>query len=175
MTDWAKGFLPKCNWDDSFKDLTYCPRIFGDPETIKEWEKTGHNIQNAMGDQYTDASGHLAWADEICDSFELDQASYQILKIRPGTVIPLHQDPYSSYMKIKNIEDVDQICRASIFLEDWKSGHYLEVDGQPIINYKKGEYVIWKSQTPHLVANVGNQDRYTLIITGIKNENTQFQ
>jgi hypothetical protein len=53
-------------------------------------------------------------------------------------------------------------------LEDWKSGHYLEVMGVPYIGWKAGQVVEWTYDAPHMAANIGLEDRYTLQITGHK-------
>ena len=59
-----------------------------------------------------------------------------------------------------------KIRRAIVFLEDWKSGHYLELQGKPIVEWKKGFTVIGAYDAPHMAANIGLNPRYTLQITG---------
>jgi hypothetical protein len=71
------------------------------------------------------------------------------------------------YRKKFNLE-LNQIHRVLIFLEDWKSGHYFEVDGQPFFNYKAGTFVAWYGNTKHMAANIGQDMRYTLQLTGWK-------
>mgnify|MGYP001387133250 FL=1 len=56
--------------------------------------------------------------------------------------------------------------RIIVFLEDWKSGHYFELDGKPIMDYKAGTYVEWSADVEHMAANIGVDYRYTLQITG---------
>jgi hypothetical protein len=51
-------------------------------------------------------------------------------------------------------------------LEDWKPGHYLEIDGVGVVNWVAGDYFMWESNVPHAAANIGIEDRYTLQITG---------
>ena len=58
------------------------------------------------------------------------------------------------------------IRRALVLLEDWKSGHYLEAMGEPVVGWRAGQVVEWTYDTPHSAANVGFADRYTLQITG---------
>jgi hypothetical protein len=53
-----------------------------------------------------------------------------------------------------------------VLLEDWKSGHYLEVMDRPIVNWQAGQVVEWTYDTPHMAANIGLEPRYTLQITG---------
>ena len=56
--------------------------------------------------------------------------------------------------------------RVLVFLEDWKSGHYFELDGIPIVNWKAGDYYQWTGATKHMASNIGVDDRYTLQLTG---------
>ena len=58
------------------------------------------------------------------------------------------------------------IVRATVMLEDWKPGHYLEVNSVPYVNWRAGDTVEWVYDTPHMAANIGLEDRYTLQITG---------
>jgi hypothetical protein len=51
-------------------------------------------------------------------------------------------------------------------MEDWKSGHYMEVDGNPIVNWNRGDYVMWNYDVPHYAGNFGIEPRYTMQITG---------
>ena len=60
------------------------------------------------------------------------------------------------------------IYRALVLLEDWKSGHYLEVTEQPVVGWAAGTVVEWTYDAPHMAANIGLEDRYTLQITGHK-------
>ena len=91
--------------------------------------------------------------------------------MNPGTVLPRHEDTYARYRVIHNIRDVNSIWRAVVFLQDWQSGHYFEIDDTPVTEWAAGEYALWQGDTPHLAANMGHEPRYTLQITGIPNEN----
>jgi len=53
-----------------------------------------------------------------------------------------------------------------VFLDDWQSGHYFDVDDTPVLQWRAGEGVVWENHTPHSAANVGVTNRYTLQITG---------
>jgi len=33
------------------------------------------------------------------------------------------------------------------------------------VNWTKGEYIMWRGDTPHIAANVGSTNRYTMQIT----------
>lgn len=81
--------------------------------------------------------------------------------------MPNHSDLYKRYIELFNLQGKEQtIRRALVLLEDWKSGHYLEAIGEPIVNWVAGTVVEWPYDTPHMAANIGLEDRYTLQITG---------
>jgi hypothetical protein len=84
-----------------------------------------------------------------------------------GTVMPVHSDLYKRYIELFDLAGKEQsIRRALVLMEDWKPGHYLEVNGTPYVNWQAGTTVEWQYDTPHSAANIGLQDRYTLQITG---------
>ena len=88
-----------------------------------------------------------------------------------GTILPIHRDLYLKYINLFNLTGCEHtIRRAIILLEDWKSGHYLEVQGTPILNWTAGTVVEWTYDTPHMAANIGLDPRYTLQITGHVND-----
>ena len=60
------------------------------------------------------------------------------------------------------------IYRAIVFLEDWSSGHYSEINGNPFVGWRAGDCLVWRYDTPHMAANLGDLPRYTLQITGHK-------
>ena len=93
----------------------------------------------------------------------------------PGTTLPNHSDTYARFREIYNIKDPSKIFRAVVFLENWQSGHYFEVNEDPVVEWAAGETVIWQYDTKHLAANIGNTDRYTLQITGVPVENIFVQ
>ena len=81
--------------------------------------------------------------------------------------MPVHSDLYKRYIELFDLAGKEQsIRRALVLLEDWKPGHYLEVNGAPYVNWQAGTTVEWPYDTPHSAANIGLQDRYTLQITG---------
>lgn len=106
------------------------------------------------------------WALNIRDGFSLRKTAATIHKIKPGHYLPLHHDLYTTYKKINNIIDED-IYRLIVFLEDWKPGHMLDIDGIIYNQWRAGDYVGWTNATLHAAYNLGTEDRYTLQITGI--------
>jgi nitrite reductase/ring-hydroxylating ferredoxin subunit len=60
----------------------------------------------------------------------------------------------------------ENVYRVLIMMEDWKPGHYLEVDGVGVVNWRAGDYYMWENFCPHAASNIGIDDRYSLQITG---------
>ena len=81
--------------------------------------------------------------------------------------MPVHRALYKRYIELFNLQGREtSIRRALLLLEDWKPGHYLEVDGKSYVNWRAGKTVEWYYDIPHMAANIGLEDRYSLQITG---------
>jgi len=111
-----------------------------------------------------------SWNQKFIDLFEsqgwkdIGTAYY---RMPTGTVMPTHSDLYVRYIDIFKLKGQENnIRRAIVLVEDWKSGHYLEVLGNPVVNWQAGTVVEWTYNTPHMAANIGPEPRYTLQITG---------
>jgi hypothetical protein len=89
--------------------------------------------------------------------------------IRPGKILPWHQDAYKIYCEKRGITDLSCITRVIVFIEDWQFGHGLHVDSRSIGAWQRGDWISWQGNAPHLVINLGQAPRYTLQITGITN------
>lgn len=81
-----------------------------------------------------------------------------IVKIMPGRFIAPHVD------RLRN--HGDGAVRINVFLQDRLFGHYFEMDGEVWTDYKKGDYTKIPFGTPHIVANLGYEPRYTAQISG---------
>lgn len=154
-----------------FKNLTYKNKSFNDPSAVKKWKDIGHLYEKYTGLMIDQTSSIPNWCINISNSFDLKNPTATLYCMTPGTILPNHKDLYLKYKEIFSLgKNYSDIFRVIVFLEDWKSGHYLEVDEVPIVNWKKGNYVMWKYDAQHIAANIGSENRYTLQITGIKND-----
>ena len=163
---WIKGSVNPV-WDNSFKEFVYVRQpLTQDEET--EWRTAGYTNTYFTGMMYDSTNPMPSWCHEIAKTLELTNCGFVFYKMPTGVVMPTHIDHFSRYCKVFNVER-DSVWRAIIFLEDWKPGHYFEIDGKAIIDYSKGDYVLWSNDSPHAASNIGLEDRYTLQITGTKN------
>jgi hypothetical protein len=156
-------------WDDQYKYLDYQTEEFNNPADIKLWQSHGYpdKFTGAMCDmrrpqpswnqKFVDYFAALGWQDIGTSYYRMDT----------GTVLPVHRDLYKKYVELFDLQGREYtIRRAIVFLEDWTSGHYLELKGVPITGWRRGFTVIWAYDEPHMAANIGVTPRYTLQITG---------
>ncbi len=154
-----------------FKNLNYKNKSFNDPKTVEKWKDIGHIYEKYTGLMVDQTNPIPEWCNIIASNFNFKHPTATLYCMTPGTILPNHKDLYLKYKEIFSLsENFSNIFRSIVFLEDWKSGHYLEVDESPIVNWKRGDYVMWKYDSEHIAANIGSENRYTLQITGIKND-----
>jgi len=163
---WEIGTIPEGIIDNSFKKLNYLNENFNDEETIKEWKSIYGDIFST-GEMADYRQTLPEWTNDIINFLNLSLAGASYYHMKPGIILPYHQDIYKKYIEHFKITNTSKIHRAIIFLEDWKPGHIFEINEYPIVNYRAGTFVMWQYDTPHLAANIGPYSRYTLQITGI--------
>lgn len=166
---WCRFCLPVV-WHD-FQTLEFSNEPFNDSATVQQWRHLGYTQTKFTGDLYDMRRPTPAWMPAIALALPWKHFSWSLYRMTPGCVLPNHRDTYKKFCEIYDIQNLDSIYRAVIFLADWQSGHYLEVSGQPVTNWSAGEGVIWQNDVEHLAANVGHTDRFTLQITGVPDEN----
>ena len=156
-------------WDDEYKTLQYVNETFNDQHQLSVWQKSGYS-NRFTGDMCDMRSTQPTWNQRFIDIFagqgwkDIGTSYY---RMNTGTVLPTHSDLYVKYIDLFNLQGQEHtIYRAVVFLEDWQPGHYAEYDGQPFVNWRAGAVVTWRYDTPHMAANLGDQPRYTLQITG---------
>lgn len=164
---WVKGHIDPI-WDKSYKKFPYVRQPLSD-ELINTWRLQGHTNEHFNGLMYDSTNPMPAWTDEISQKLNLINCGFVFYKMPAGIIMPSHIDHFSRYSKVFNV-DKNKVYRAIIFLEDWRSGHYFEINNTPIVDHKAGDYVFWSWEETHSVANIGIEDRYTLQITGCLNE-----
>jgi hypothetical protein len=150
-----------------FNNLKYITKPFNDIEAIKKWKKLGHNYDKYTGLMRDQSQKLPDWCFNVSKQIPLKNSLITLYCMTPGTIMPEHSDTYIKYRELMKLKTTDDVGRAVMFLEDWKSGHYFEIDGTPIVNWKKGDYILWKNDTSHIAANLGKENRYTMQVTGI--------
>ena len=156
-------------WNDEYKRLDYVREAFNDQASVDTWREQGYTgpftgymadmrtLQPKWNDKFIKIYQEMGWRD-IGTSY---------YRMTTGTVLPTHSDLYVKYVDLYNLKGQEhRIRRAVVFLEDWKLGHYSEINGTGFVNWRAGDVLEWSYDTPHAAANIGIEDRYTLQITG---------
>lgn len=156
-------------WDEEFKTLNYIQEPFNDPVSVNRWMTQGY--QSKICGELCDMRHQLPeWASKFIEMYEArgwKNIGLAFYRMRTGTVMPVHSDLYKKYIEIFQLQGQEKnIKRALLLLEDWKPGHYLEVAGKPHVLWTAGHTVEWVYDVPHMAANIGLEDRYSLQITG---------
>lgn len=156
-------------WDNSYQSLDYSVEPFNNSADVNKWKALGFpgKFTGAMCDM---RRPQPVWNQQIISQFEellgWQDIGTSYYRMDPGTILPWHQDTYRRYIEIFKLDNPQSVHRAVVFLEDWASGHYLEINGEPVVKWSAGDVVTWQYDTPHLAANMGSTPRYTLQITG---------
>lgn len=162
---WIRGHVTPC-WSNEYKNFTYVNQPLTNKE-LSNWVQAGYTHKNFTGKMYNSKNPMPAWVENISAEIGLTNCGYVFYKMQTCDIMPVHVDHFQRYCEFFHVNRKDA-WRAIVFLEDWKSGHYFEVDGVAICNYKKGDFILWSADTPHAASNIGIDDRYTLQITGTK-------
>lgn len=155
-------------WQHQHRGLNYIHEPFNDNQSVQKWLALGFENQRFTGDLYDMRQSEPGCIAKFRQSVTLQNLSWSFYRMKPGTVLPEHSDTYAKFCELYRIDDIDRVRRYVVFLEDWQSGHYFEIDQVPIMNWSAGDTVWWEGSCPHIAANIGCTDRYTLQLTGIK-------
>ena len=160
--------IPKF-WDDEFKHLSYIQESFNDTESVSRWLAQGY-ANKFTGDMCDMRSPQPSWNQKFIDIYQemgWKDIGTSYYRMGTGTILPTHSDLYLRYIELFKLQGKEsRIRRAIVFLEDWRPGHYSEVNDHPRVKWKAGDVVEWKYDLPHMAANLGTEPRYTLQITG---------
>ena len=162
---WVQGRIDPW-WRFEHRELDYRNEPFNDDRAIQTWRDLGFTQTRFTGDMYDMRRPEPDWIAPFREHFPLQNFSWSFYRMPPGSVLPRHQDTYQRFREVHRLSADVVIMRAIVFLEDWQSGHYLEMDGAPVVEWRAGDWVCWGNDFPHLAANMGSSDRYTLQITG---------
>lgn len=153
-------------WTNEYKKFNYTRQPVSEQEE-KTWISQGYDyVKSFTGSMYDNRNPMPKWVDTFKDGFGLYKQAYTFYRMDTLEIMPTHSDHYRTYMKLNNAEYKD-VYRVVVMLEDWKPGHYFELDGVGYVNWKAGDWFKWKGDVPHAASNIGIDPRYTLQITGV--------
>jgi len=159
-----KGHVSKF-WNDDFKKFNFVRQPIMDSE-IAQWRDMGYDhVKSFSGSMYDNRNPMPSWVTNLESMFGMYNQTYTFYRMDTLEIMPVHIDHYNTYCKINNTTS-DNVERVILMLEDWKPGHYFELDGVGYVNWKAGDWFKWRGDVPHAASNIGVESRYTLQITG---------
>ena len=153
---------------NDFKSLNY-QKDYNLTQELENYIEAGHNKENIMINNYSEPNPMPAVVEKIKNFFPLlKNISVAVNLFHPGQYIPLHSDLYEKYIKLHNIQNIDNICRIIIMLHDGYPGQILQIQNNFYSDWKQGDSFIWYGGTSHAFYNLGKHDRYAIQLTGYK-------
>lgn len=168
MNFWKSGHITKI-WDDAFKNFRYVRQPVTQTEII-EWRNMGYTHDTFTGELYDNKNPMPEWTSLLRDAIvsdsriQLNDFTFTFYRMSTLEIMPPHIDHFRTYCKVFNV-DRSKVYRALVMLEDWKPGHYLEVDKKGVVNWAAGDYFLWQADVEHAASNIGVEPRYSLQIT----------
>lgn len=155
---------------EDFKSLSYNSATI-DQSYHKDYISAGHLEDAMILYNYFEPSPMPNCVDVIKEHFSfLSPISVAVNLCKPGQYLPLHSDLYKRWMLVHNINNINNIFRAIIMLQDSQLGQILQIENTVITDWKQGDYYSWTGSTPHAIYNFSKQDRYAVQVTGFLNE-----
>lgn len=163
---WVRGHLGRFWGYDDFTELEYVRQPVT-KEEVDIWVDQGYDyVKSYTGKMYDSRNPMPEWVDNLKGIFPIfKNMTFTFYKMETLEIMPVHVDHFRTYMKLFDVP-YEKCYRILIMLEDWKPGHYLEIDGHGIVNWIAGDYFVWQSDVPHAASNIGIDPRYTLQISG---------
>ena len=162
------GNIP-VSWNiDDFKNLTY--KLDPDPIICQEYSATGHSLESMKFYNCFEPDINFS-LDKILTNFDfLSKIRIAVNLFTPGQYIPLHADKYEKFIKINQLSNSDSIVRIILMLEDNVAGQFLQIENNIVSSWKAGDWFSWKSSSNHAFYNLSKKSRYSLQITGLRND-----
>jgi hypothetical protein len=93
-----------------------------------------------------------------------DSSQYvvSVIRLDPGNTVPDHCD---AHFKVQEKFGTGDTARYLIFLDDWCSGHYYEIQQQPHTKWRRGDWVKFGPDDWHLAGNMGAEPFYSMQVT----------
>jgi len=167
---WMKGhatWLP--NYFNEMRELPYMREKFNDDVQMQQWQNKGFTprVGFLYDMRYEEQPSLTQKLIEYMEKQGLANIAVSYYRMNKGDNLPYHSDLYVKYISLFNLESVKHnIVRYILFPEDRKPGHIFEIDGT-LVNWRAGDWVAWRYDVPHMAANFGDDDRYTIQVTGV--------
>ena len=153
-------------WNEDFKSLPFVKQPITEEE-ILNWQSQGYDhVKSFSGSMYDSRNTMPDWVLNMSRMFGMYNQTYTMYRMTTLEIMPVHSDHFNTYCRLHDTTS-EKVQRVILMLEDWKPGHYFELNGIGYVNWKAGDWFKWTGDVPHAASNIGIEPRYTLQITGM--------
>ena len=167
--NWHQGFVNPFWSKTSYTKLNYKRQLFNNNKDLVKWKSQGYTHKHFTGllcdindKQPMYIKDFISWFER---TYGAKNVGVSLYKMPTGVILPTHKDTFKKYRSLFKCS-LKSCMRAIVFLDKWHPGHFFEIDGHSVTNYKKGDFIFWQGNTAHMAANIGLETRYTMQITG---------
>lgn len=175
MTSLLTGVQHKTGHLTPFWNMTEIENLPFSKQPIKDyeidtWRSWGYTHDTFSGDMYSNPNPVPKFTEQLGWQLGLRNCGFNFYRMKTLDIMPEHVDHFETYMRVFPSVRLEHIRRVILFLEDWKPGHYFEYNKRGFVNWRAGDFVMWKPDMPHAASNIGTEYRYTLQITGVTHD-----
>ena len=137
---------------------------------IEEWMNLRYDISKFFSKMIPDETTPII--KKMAEAIPFDSKEniqMQITEQKPGQYIPYHMDVLTS-SGIEASKVVKNGYRIIIFLTDWRIGQVFGCVDESITKWKAGDVFTFEDDDYHWSANTGMSDKYTIVISVMKDK-----
>lgn len=157
------NFLDHCMWPRE----TYKKDLDGE---IAPFYDTGYYTPENTQLWQTRADETALDVDSVTQQVPIIDHTVTFIKLDPGHTLPWHRDAfYLLKQKRPNWKEQKlKPIRFLIFLEDWKLGHFVQLENTVVTHWKSGDCWYFCNDTYHLGTNAGLEAFVSMQVSGFK-------
>lgn len=153
----------------TLKNLSYNAATVTENQ-LSAYIQSGHNASCMTIGNYFEPNPMPFDVDTVKNTFNLKSTSVAINRLLPGHYLPIHSDHYERWMKVNKYDQIDNIFRAIVMLNDHETGQMLQIGDIIHTNWKTGDWFSWTGSTPHAIYNMSQSTRYAIQVTGYQGD-----
>ena len=160
-----EGLVGKA-WAEEHRRLPYTREPLSEFDRLL-YERSGYKMLKDTSLTHEIYSNPIlpTWCNYLTHIFGLYDMDVEFHKIGLLDFVPQHVPSIKKYCE-KHTVDPENVFQIVMFLEDWQSGQYLELDNIGITNWKEGDWYKIRSGTEIAYGNFGKANMYLFSVTG---------
>ena len=154
-------------WNQEHKYLNYSYEPIEQYQLAKYVDEGYSAIKSFVCEIYTHPNLMPPWLNKMFKMCGLYNQQYEFMKVRPLDIAPPYNPSVTRYREKYKVDRSD-VWHSILMLEDWQSGQYIEINGEPFVRWKAGDWFQWQNvpKSSFSYTNTGQYNWYMLHTTG---------